>query len=138
MFPLQGIGLQWPRHPPVCEHTFVSVKGSSYARFQRALRLGQLDQIRDAAAELPRVDLVDALAVCLLMSAQRDPRYDRAATRWLARFALERRDVTLADVRAAVAALNALPSDPVAGRQALAALCSAHGLARAARLAGPA
>ena len=50
----------------VCEHMFVSVKGSPYARFQRALRLGHLDQIRDAAAELPQVDLVDALHVCLL------------------------------------------------------------------------
>jgi hypothetical protein len=115
----------------------VSVKGSSYARFQRALRLGQLDQIRDAAAELPRVDIVDALAVCLLMSAQRDPRYDRAATRWLARFALERPNVSLADVREAVAALNALPANPVAARQSLAALCTTHGLARAARIADP-
>ena len=112
----------------------MSVKGSPYARFQRALRLGQLDQIRDAASELPQVDLVDALHVCLLMSDQRDARYDRAAARWLARFALERRGVTLADVRAALAALDALPDEPFAARQALAALCSAHGLPRAARL----
>ncbi len=118
----------------MCEHTFVSVKGSPYARFQRALRLGQLDQIRDAAAELPQVDLVDALHVCLLMSVQRDARYDRAATRWLARFALERRGVTLADMRAALAALDALPHDPAAARRTLAELCSAHGLPRAARL----
>jgi len=115
----------------------VSVKGSPYARFQRALRLGHLDQIRDAAAELPRVDIVDALAVCLLMGAQGDSRYDRAATRWLARFALERQDVTLADVRTALAALNTLPANPVVARQALAELCAAHGLARAARIAEP-
>lgn len=121
----------------VCEHTFVSVKGSPYARFQRALRLGRLDQIRDAAAELPHVDLVDALAVCLLMGAQGDGRYDRAATRWLARFALERQSVTLADVRTAVAALNALPRDPAAARRTLAALCDAHGLARAAQVCVP-
>lgn len=112
----------------------MSVKGSPYARFQRALRLGRLDQIRDAAAELPQVDLVDALHVCLLMSAQADARYDRAAARWLARFALERRDVTLADVRAALAALEGLPRDPAASREALAALCRAHGLPRAAGL----
>ena len=115
----------------------MSVKGSPYARFQRALRLGHLDQIRDAAAELPRVDLVDALAVCLLMSAQRDPRHDRAATRWLARFALERQGVTLADMRAGMAALNALAANPVAARRSLALLCAAHGLARAARIAEP-
>jgi hypothetical protein len=118
----------------MCEHTFVSVKGSPYARFQRALRLGHLDQIRDAAAELPQVDLVDALQVCLLMGAQRDARYDRAATRWLARFALERQGVTLDDVRAAVAALDALPRDPVWARRALGTLCDAHGLARAAEV----
>ncbi len=118
----------------MCEHTFVSVKGSAYARFQRALRLGRLDQIRDAAAELPQVDLVDALHVCLLMSAQADARYDRAATRWLARFAIERPHVTLADMQAALAALDELPRDPTGSRRALAALCAAHGLARAARV----
>jgi len=109
----------------------VSVKGSPYARFQRALRLGRLDQIRDAASELPQVDLVDALHICLLMSVQDDERFDRAATRWLARLALERPDVSLADLRLGLHALQALPHNPSAARHALADLCSAHGLQRA-------
>jgi hypothetical protein len=113
---------------------FVSVKGSPYARFQRALRLGKLDQIRDAAAELPRVDLVDALHICLLMSTQDDDRFDRAATRWLARFAIERPQVGLDDLRLGLQALRTLPRDAEAARRALARLCAEHGLPRAERV----
>lgn len=110
------------------------MKGSPYARFQRALRLGKLDQIRDAAAELPRVDLVDALHICLLMGAEDDERYARAAARWLARFALERPRVGLEDLRLGLRALQSLPHDPEAGRRALAGLCAAHGLTGAQRM----
>jgi hypothetical protein len=48
-----------------CEHTFVTSQGSTYARFRRALKTGNLTLIRNAAAELPSVDLVDALEVCI-------------------------------------------------------------------------
>jgi hypothetical protein len=58
-------------------------QGSPYARFHRALRSGNLDQVRIAARELPQVGLDDALAVVLLISKQDGERYDRAATRWL-------------------------------------------------------
>ena len=112
----------------------MSIKGSPYARFQRALRLGRLDEIRDAAAELPHVDLIDALRICLLMSAADDARFDRAATRWLARFALERPQVGLEDLRLALHALKALPHNPDGGRDALAGLCAAQGLVQAQRL----
>jgi hypothetical protein len=37
-------------------------QGSPYGRFQRALKTGNLQIIRSAAAELPSVDLGDALA----------------------------------------------------------------------------
>ena len=113
---------------------FVSVKGSSYARFQRALALGKLEQIRAAAAELPQVELVDALRICLIMSARHDVRYDRAAARWLARLTLERPDVSLDDLRRGADALRALPGEAAAPRRALAALCAKHRLARAAEL----
>jgi hypothetical protein len=43
----------------------MSSQGSAYARFQRALKTGNLTLIRNAAAELPRLDLGDALAVCV-------------------------------------------------------------------------
>jgi hypothetical protein len=113
---------------------FVSVKGSPYARFQRALARGKLDQIRDAAAELPQVELVDALQICLIMSARDDERFDRAAARWLARFTLERPGVGLEDLRRGLSALRALPHDPSAARRALGGLCAEHGLVRAQRL----
>lgn len=113
---------------------FVSVKGSPYARFQRALARGKLDQIRDAAAELPQVELVDALRICLIMSGEDDRRYDRAAARWLARLALEKPNVGLDDLRRGASALRTLPRDPATARGALAALCAAHGLRRAEKL----
>src|SRR4051812_50179434 len=74
----------------VCEHMFVSVRGSPYVRFKRALATGNLSLVRAAAAELPAIDLGDALAICLLMSDRDDERFERAAVRWLARLALER------------------------------------------------
>lgn len=112
----------------------VSVKGSAYARFQRALARGELDLIRDAAAELPRVDLVDALQICLIMSSRDAERFDRAAARWLARFTLEAPRVGLDDLRRGLEALRDLPHDQPAARRALGALCAEHGLARAGRL----
>jgi len=46
-------------------------------------------------AELPRVDLGDALAVCGTIRRAEPERFERAALRWLARFCLERREATL-------------------------------------------
>ena len=44
--------------------------GSPYARFKRALLPGNLALVRAAAAELPAVDLADALAICLLSASR--------------------------------------------------------------------
>ena len=60
--------------------------------------------IRAAAAELPAVNLDDALRVCLLLAAEEPEHLERAALRWLGRYCLERRDVTLAQVREAAGA----------------------------------
>lgn len=113
---------------------FVSIKGSPYARFRAALKAGNLLLVRTAAAELPRVDLVDALAICVLMGAQQDDRFDRAATKWLARLAIERPTLGLDELRRGLHALDALPHSPAAARSELIALCSRHGLPDAARL----
>lgn len=52
-------------------------QGSPHTRFQRALASGDPLLAWTAAAELPRLSLEDALALCLLL-AERDPkRYDR-------------------------------------------------------------
>ena len=113
---------------------FVTSQGSSYARFRRALDSGNLTLATTAAAELPRIDLPDALAVLLLMAAQGDPRYDRAATRWLSRLALERPSIRLAHVDQGVDALRALADDPGQGRTPVGALCEQHGLPQALRV----
>ena len=106
--------------------------GSPYARFQRALRIGKLTMVRDAAAELPRIDLDDALAICLLIERQDGERYERAVVRWLARLAMEVPAVGIDDLREGLVAFEALPYNPVAAAETLAALCERHGLRRAA------
>ena len=106
-------------------------QGSPYARFQRALRIGRLPLVRAAAAELPRIDLDDALAICLLIERQDGERYERAVVRWLARMVLEVPGVGIDDLREALVAFEALPHNPIAARQALAGLCERHGLRRA-------
>ena len=63
------------------------------------------------------------------MSYERDPdRYERAAVRWLGRFALEARAVTIDALRAAADALDALPDRATEAMERLQALCSAHGV----------
>jgi hypothetical protein len=107
-------------------------QGSPYARFQRALRIGRLSMVRAAAAELPQVDLTDALAICLLIEREERERYERAAVRWLARLSLEAPTVGIEDLRRGLLAFEALPENPLGARQALAELCERHGLRRAA------
>jgi hypothetical protein len=112
-------------------------EGSPYARFQRALRIGRLSMVRAAAAELPRIELDDALSICLLISEQDAERYERAVVRWLARLSLEVPTVRIEDLRAGLLAFEVLPDNPGGARMALAELCTRHGLDRAARgLAG--
>jgi hypothetical protein len=111
-----------------CEHVFVSLKGSPYARFRRALALGRLSMVHAAAAELPRVGLDDALAITLLIEEQDRGRYDRAVVRWLARFALEVPTVRIEDLRRGLVAFEALPENPEGARQALRELGAAHGV----------
>lgn len=77
---------------------FVSSPGSAYARFRRALATQNLTLIRAAAAELPQVRLDDALEVCVLLRDREPQRYEAAAVRWIARFCVERVDVSLEDV----------------------------------------
>jgi hypothetical protein len=103
--------------------TYVPVgdAGSSYARFRRALDTGNLLHIRSAAAELPRVDLEDALSVCMAIREAEPERFERAALRWLARYAVERA-TSVADVRAASDAFAAMvmrPEDALATLQRL-------------------
>src|SRR3954454_12440592 len=100
----------------------VSIKGSPYGHFRRALEIGKLPMVLAAAAGLPRLQLDDALEVLALMAEQSPPeRYQAAAARWCGRLALER-GASLAQLRLAVAACELLPEHP-AGIRVLRALC---------------
>ncbi len=91
----------------------MSIKGSPLTHFRRAIELGDLSPIRRAAADLPRFPLEDALLICVLMAEQDSPAFERAAVRWLARFALEARNVELAALDEGVGAFE-VAAHPVA------------------------
>lgn len=112
----------------IYEHTFVTSDGSAYARFRRALATGNELLVLAAARELPRVGLDDALRICIVLRDGDPGRYDRACVRWLGRFALEARGATIADLRAAADALDALPQRPDDAMEQLQALCLARGI----------
>ena len=82
---------------------FVTSQGSPTARFRRALATGNATLVLEAAAELPSVALDDALAICMVLARERDPRYPQAAGRWLGRLVLERGLTLELGLRAAVA-----------------------------------
>jgi hypothetical protein len=103
----------------------VTSGGSPYARFRRALDTGNLTIIRAAAAELPRVELQDALAVCMAIRDGEPETFERAALRWIARLCTERRAASFADVRAAAEAFERLAAQPDDARATLARLCNA-------------
>jgi hypothetical protein len=97
-------------------------QGSPYPRFQRALQTGNMPLIRAAAAELPRVDLGDALAVCMAIRDAEPQRFERAALKWLARYCVERA-TTVQDVRDAAQAFDDMPARPQDALVVLQQLC---------------
>ncbi len=107
---------------------FVTSDGSPYARFRRALETGNELLVLGAARELPQIALDDALRICLVLRDGDPGRYERAAVRWLGRFALEARAVTIVDLRAAAAALEALPTQTAEAMERLQQLCVARGI----------
>ena len=103
--------------------------GNPYARFRRALATGNEKLVTTAALELPRIALDDALQICLVLRGGDPERYERAAVRWLGRFALEARDATIDDLRLAADALDALPERATEAMERLQRLCLARGIA---------
>jgi hypothetical protein len=83
---------------------FVTAQGSPASRFRRAVERRSLLNAELAARELGQLNLDDALSLVLLYAAADDPRFDRAATRWIARFCVEGRP-SLSELQAAVSAL---------------------------------
>jgi hypothetical protein len=106
----------------------VTSDGSPYVRFRRALDAGNEMLVLATARELPHIALHDALRICLLIRGGDPSRYERAAVRWLGRFALEAREVTIADLRVAADALDALPEQAYDALERLQQLCLDHGL----------
>ena len=66
-----------------------------------------------AARELPFVSLLNALALVVLYARTGSPKFEAAAVRWLARLALEGKDVRLAELQLAASALACLRSTKV-------------------------
>jgi len=110
------------------EHTFVTSDGIAYARFRRALKTGNEHLVLTAARELPQIALDDALCICLVLRDGEPDRYERAAVRWLGRFALEARGVTIDALRTAADALDALPERLADAMDRLQRVCVAHGV----------
>ncbi|HEU4803746.1 MAG TPA: hypothetical protein VFS73_11245 [Solirubrobacterales bacterium] len=85
--------------------------GSDHVRFKKALAVGHLTTALIVARDLPHVSLSDALELCRLMAGDGDPRYPRAASRWLERFSSETA-AGLAELQLAAAALGHLWESP--------------------------
>ena len=111
-------------------------QGRPYARFRRALDGPSIEIIRSAAAELDRVELEDGLAICLRFLELEPPTYPRAASKWVARLALERK-LTLGESQLALSSMAALEGPAArAGAEALIELCAQHSLAGAEPIVG--
>jgi len=106
----------------------VTSDGNPYTRFRRALDTGNEALVTAAALELPRIALEDALRICLVLRSGDPDRYERAAVRWLGRFALEAREVRIDDLRQAAEALAVLPQRATEAMERLQRLCVAHGV----------
>ena len=101
-------------------------QGHAVSRFARALKTGNPNIVVAAAAELPRLSLVDALLVLLVFARARAPQTEAAAVRWAARYVAEVRPAP--DAREAHLVLSAACAlggpDAAAGREALHALAT--------------
>ncbi len=102
--------------------------GNPYTRFRRALTTGSEAVVLAAARELPQIALDDALRICLVLRGGNPDRYERAAVRWLGRFALEARGATIDDLRLAADALDALPERATEAMERLQQLCVDRGV----------
>jgi len=91
-----------------CERLFVTSEGSAFCRFQRALTTGNLQLIEAAAVGLPKVSVEDALAILIVLAQRGDPRFERAAARWVGRLLTETPG-DLSGARFALALVERLP-----------------------------
>jgi hypothetical protein len=93
----------------LCEHAFVSPERSPYVRFRRSLETRRLDDALAAAADVAWLNVDDALEILVLMAQEADPRFDKAAARWVGRLLVQTPPMTLKQVRWVVAMVEQLP-----------------------------
>jgi hypothetical protein len=79
-------------------------------RFQRSLETRRLPIVLAAAAELQTIQLDDALEILILMAHEQDPRFEKAAARWIGRLLTETPPLTLREARWAIAMVEPLPA----------------------------
>jgi hypothetical protein len=108
--------VQLPSHANVC-----SCRSREATTLSSSRRSSAATSARQGAtaAQLPRLNREDALAIDLLVIEHEPHHAERAAVRWLGRVCLERPPVTLAQVRAAVDAFALLVHDPDAAEGVL-------------------
>jgi hypothetical protein len=92
----------------------VTSEGSASGRFTRAIQQGHLFNAEQAAREMRRLSLHNALDLVGQMARVRPDRIERAALRWHGRLELEATALTLPDAQFGLAALARLPADPEA------------------------
>jgi hypothetical protein len=80
-----------------------------YVRFRRSLETRRLSDALAAAAEVPWLNLDDALEILCLMAKEGDPRFDKAAARWIGWLLVETPPMTLKEARWVVAMVEQLP-----------------------------
>jgi hypothetical protein len=107
------------------ERVFVTSDGHAGARLRAALAVGNLTAAEQAAFEVPFVPLTEARALLELYAEQGEPKFERAALRYLRRY-LDEADPSLADV-AGVAAVLAARAVLLGGSYRVAASTPASG-----------
>ena len=85
---------------------FLRVNG--VAQLEPGEEPGDPSVVLAAAAELQTIQLDDALEILILMAAEKDPRFDRAAARWVGRLLAET-PIGLADGRYVFALVERRP-----------------------------
>jgi hypothetical protein len=86
----------------------MTAQGRPYARFKRALDVRSVFQAEDAAREMGRLGLNDALDYLILLAAEKPDRFDRAARKWLGRLLAESPALTLDEAGMALGCLRGL------------------------------
>ena len=77
-------------------------------RFKRALKSGTAHLGLDAASELRRLGLADAMSLLMVIREDKPVLYDKAAVRWFAKYAAEDRYLLLRDARELIDLLDGI------------------------------